>query len=229
MAQDGLTIVSAINSTLEFSTDGGTTWRELPFAGDIEASGGEAPTSEIATFKRVGTTVGHDRVPSLEVTVPSYIPNHSSWRNLVTEGKAGNPVNVRITTRERLLATSGMGNTAAITAAGLVTLSPTVIASPGHSIDWRSDLYGVGLGIKYPAAVYTVDTISAVGVLTVDPAPAAAVAAAVYSAVGPSLRLGPILARIVGLASFSMPAEGALNKSVTIQPLGQLPDWSVNV
>ena len=138
-------------------------------------------------------------------------------------------MNVRITTRERLLATSGMGNTAAITAAGLVTLSPTVIASPGHSIDWRSDLYGVGLGIKSGSAVYTVDTISAAGVLTVDPAPAAAVAAAVYSAVGPSLRLGPILARIVGLASFSMPAEGALNKSVTIQPLGQLPDWSVNV
>ena len=33
------------------------------------------------------------------------------------------------------------------------------------------------------------------GVLTVDPAPAGAVAAAVYSVVGPSLRLGPILAR----------------------------------
>ena len=123
-----------------------------------------------------------------------------------------------------------MGNTAAITAAGLVTLSPTVIASPGHSIDWRSDLYGVGLGIKIGSAVYTVDTISAAGVLTVDPAPAGAVAAAIYTTVGPSLRLGPILARVVGLAAVqSMPAEGALNKSVTIQPLGQLPDWSVNV
>ena len=227
MAQDGLTIISSINSSLEFSTDGGTTWKELPFAGDIEASGGEAPTSEVATFKRVGTTVGHDRVPSLEVTVPAYIPHHSSWRNLAAEGKAGNPVNVRITTRERLLAASGMGNTAALATTGIVTLSPTVIG--GHSIDWRSDLYGVGLGLKYAAAVYTVDTISLAGVLTVDPAPAAAVAAAVYSVVGPSLRLGPILARIVGLAQFSMPAEGALNKSVTIQPLGQLPDWSVNV
>ena len=163
MAQDGLTIVSAINSTLEFSTDGGTTWRELPFAGDIEASGGEAPTSEIATFKRVGTTVGHDRVPSLEVTIPSYIPQHSSWRNLIAAGKAGNPVNVRITTKERLLASSGAGNTAAIAAAGTVTLAPTVVASPGHSIDWRSDLYGVGLGIKIAAAVYTVDTISGAG------------------------------------------------------------------
>ena len=104
--------------------------KELPFAGDIEASGGEAPTSEVATFKRVGTTVGHDRVPSLGVTIPSYIPQHSSWRNLVAEGKAGNPVNVRITTKERLLATSGAGNTAAISAAGAVTLSPTVVATP---------------------------------------------------------------------------------------------------
>ena len=229
MATDGLVIISSINSNLEFSTDGGATWKELPFAGDIEASGGEAPTSEVATFKRVGTTVGHDRVPSLEVTVPSYIPHHSSWRGLAASGKAGDPVNVRITTRERQLATSGVGNTAAIAATGTVTLSPTVVATPGHSIDWRSDLYGVGLGIKLGAAVYTVDTISAMGVLTVDPVPGAAVAAAVYSVVGPSLRLGPILARIVGLAQFSMPAEGALNKSVTIQPLGQLPDWSVNV
>ena len=161
--------------------------------------------------------------------MPSYIPHHSSWRDLATSGKAGDPVNVRITTQERLLATSGAGNTAAIAATGIVTLSPTVIATPGHSIDWRTDLYGVGLGIKIGAAVYTVDTISAAGVLTVDPSPAAAVAAAIYTAVGPSLRLGPILARIVGLAAFSMPAEGALNKSVTIQPLGQLPDWRVNV
>ena len=161
---------------------------ELPFAGDIEASGGEAPTSEVATFKRVGTTVGHDRVPSLEVTIPSYIPHSQFWRNLATEGKAGNPVNVSpITTKERLLATSGAGNTAAISAAGAVTLSPTVVATPGHSIDWRSDLYGVGLGIKYTGAVYTVDTISAMGVLTVDPSPTTAVAAAVYTVVGPSL------------------------------------------
>ena len=229
MGQDGLVIISAINSTLEISVDGGSTYFELPFAGDIEASGGEAPTSEVATFKRVGTTVGHDRVPSLGVTIPSYIPQHSSWRKLAAENKASNPVNVRITTLERLLASSGAGNTAAIAAAGTVTLAPTVVASPGHSIDWRTDIYGVGLGIKSGAAVYTVDTISAAGVLTVDPAPSGAVAAAIYSVVGPSLRLGPILARIVGLAQFSMPAEGALNKTVTIQPLTQLPDWSVNV
>ena len=229
MASDGLVIISAINSLLEISVDGGATYKELPFAGDIEASGGEAPTSEVVTFKRVGTTVGHDRVPSLSVTVPSYIPHHSSWRDLATQNKAGNPVNVRITTTERLLAASGAGNTAAIATTGVVTLSPLVTATPGHSIDWRSDLYGVGLGIKSGSAVYTVDTISAMGMLTVDPAPAAAVSAAVYSAVGPSLRLGPILSRVVGLAAFSMPAEGALNKTVTIQPLGQLPDWVVNV
>ena len=124
-----------------------------------------------------------------------------------------------------MLASSGMGNTAEIDAAGAVTLAPLVTA--GHSIDWRLDLYGVGLGIKSGADVYTVDTISADGVLAVDPAPSAAVAAAVYDVVGPSLRLGPILSRIVGLAAFSMPAEGALNKSVTIQPLSQLPDWQV--
>ena len=38
MATDGLVIISSINSLLEFSTDGGATYKELPFAGDIEAS-----------------------------------------------------------------------------------------------------------------------------------------------------------------------------------------------
>ena len=89
MATDGLTIISAINSQLEMSIDGGTTWFEMPFASDIEASGGEAPTGEVVTFKRVGTTIGHDRVPSLSVTVPSYIPSAQLKLAQARDGEQG--------------------------------------------------------------------------------------------------------------------------------------------
>ena len=173
MAKDGLTIIRGLNSELEFSSDG-TEWAEIPFTGDIEASGGEPPTNEVVTFKRVGQVVGHDRLPSLTAQVPSYVPHHSSWRALAAANQAGNSLQFRIRTKEQELGNSGTG-TAAIATSGVVTLNPLVVPTNGnpHPIDWRSELYGVGLGIKIGSAVYTVDTISDDGVLKVDPAPAA--------------------------------------------------------
>ena len=228
MAEQGLTIISALNSQIEFSNDGGATWSEIPFTGDIEASGGEAPTNEVVTFRRVGSVVGHERIPGLTVQVPSYIPHHSSWRALAAANLAGSELQFRIRTIERERAQSGASNTAAIATTGAVTLNPLVTASPAHSIDWRSELYGIGLGIKIVAKVYTVDTISAVGVLTVNPSPTAAVAAAVYSVVQPRLRLGPFLARITTLAPFNLPAEGQLNTTLGLQPVTRLPAWGID-
>ena len=217
------TIVSGLNAELEFSTDG-TAWAELPFLGDIEASGGEPPTSEVVTFKGVGQVVGHDRLPSLTVQVPAHAPHHSSWRALAEANRAAKPLHFRLRTKEVELAGSGTG-TAAIAASGAVTLNPTV--ADDHPIDWRSDLFGVGLGIKIGGKVYTVDAISGAGVPTVDPGPEAAVAAAKYTVVTPRLRLGSFLARVAGLGSFSLPMEGALNKTLTLNPLAPLPDWVV--
>ena len=227
MAKDGLTIIRGLNSELEFSSDG-TEWAEIPFTGDIEASGGEPPTNEVVTFKRVGQVVGHDRLPSLTAQVPSYVPHHSSWRALAAANQAGNSLQFRIRTKEQELGNSGTG-TAAIATSGVVTLNPLVVPTNGnpHPIDWRSELYGVGLGIKIGSAVYTVDTISDDGVLKVDPAPGTAVAAAAYKVVAPRLRMGPFLARTGGIAAFTLPAEGQLNKTLAINPLVQLPDWVV--
>ena len=155
MAKDGLVIVNALNSEIEFSDDGGTTYTEIPFTGDIEASGGEAPTTEVVTFKRTGTVVGHQRVPSLTVQVSSYVPHHSTWRSLAGVSNSGTALNFRIRTQEKEISKSGAGNTAAIATTGAVTLAPLVAPISGnpHSIDWRSELYGIGLGITFDETV----------------------------------------------------------------------------
>ena len=227
MAREGLTLINGLNSELEFSTDKAT-WVEIRFTGDIEASGGEAPSNEVVTFKRVGQVVGHDRLPTLTVQVPSLIPHHSSWRSLTSANRDKTPLHFRIRTKEIKLDDSATG-TAAIATTGAVTLSPVVEPASGnaHPIDWRTDMYGVGLGIKIGSSVYTVDSISDTGVLKVDPAPASAVAASTYTVVAPRLRLGSFLARATGLAAFALPAEGQLNKTLTLNPLVQLQDWVV--
>ena len=230
MAKDGLAIINGLNSEIEFNDDG--TWREIPFAGDIEASGGEAPTTEVVTFKRVGTVVGKERLPSLTVQIPSYMPHHSIWQALSAANEDGSPLQFRIRTQEHELADSTTGNTAAIAAAptGAVTLAPLVVPASGaaHSIDWRAEVYGVGLGLKIGTTVYIVDSISDTGVLTVKPAPESAVAAATYKVVVPRLRMGPFLARITTLAPFSLPVEGQLSTTLGLQPVVRLPRWVID-
>ena len=223
MAIDGLTIINGLNTVFEFLK--GTIWTEIPFTGDVAASGGEAPSSEVVTFRRVGSVVGHERVPSLTVQVPSYIPHHSTWRALSVAKKASTLVQFRLRTREEEIADSD-AETAAITTTGAVTLNPLVTA--GHVVDWRGEGYGIGLGMKIGNNILTVDTISEAGMLTVDPAPSAAIAAASYKVVRPSLRLGPFLCRITTLSSFNLPTEGQLGTTLGLQPVVQLPDWVVH-
>ena len=226
MSEHGLVIINGLNSTLEFSIDGGITWDELPFAGDIEASGGDAPTNEIVTFRRVGVVTGHDRLPSLAVTIPSYIPHHSSWTNIGATTRAGNSIQWRIRTKPELIVqASGTGNTCAIATTGVCTLAPALTASPPHSVRWDTDAFGRGHVIKIGANLYTVASISAVGIPTIGPAPASAVSATVYSVVLPQVELPSFSGKAGGVDAFSLPAEGALNKTLTIQPDAALPAW----
>ena len=226
MGADALTIVDSDNSVLEFSVDGKATWKEVPFVGSVEASGGETPSSEVVTFKRVGKVTGKDRLPSFTFSVPSFVPQHSSWKTL-RENRAER-IWMRIRTKEQLVATSTAGNTAAIADTGVVSLDPLVIDTPGHSIDWRTELYGIGLGIKIGTSIYIVDTISDVGVLTVSPVPSAAIAAMIYTVVVPSLGIGDgMFGRVTGLDTFSLTGESNLTKSFGFEPAVALEDWKI--
>ena len=106
----GITLAESNFATLEFSADG-STFTGLPFIGDISASGGEAPESDVVTFSGVGKVAGHPRVPSLSVTVPSYVPQHASWTAIRNALINRTSLTWRVTTKGQILfgPTTGLG------------------------------------------------------------------------------------------------------------------------
>ena len=68
----GLVLVAGEGNLLEVSEDG-VVWEELPYAGSISSTGGEAPETDVVTFREVGKLTGKRRVPSISVGIPSYV------------------------------------------------------------------------------------------------------------------------------------------------------------
>ena len=148
----GITLAESNFAKLEFSRDGAT-FHVLPFIGDISASGGEAPENDVVTFSGVGKVTGHPRVPSLSITVPSYVPQHSTWvviRDALIKRK---PLTWRITTVEQDL--YNVADTmAAINRAGVVTYNGMAVP------DFAGDLFGVGMALVLPAPLLFAPSLS---------------------------------------------------------------------
>ena len=217
-----LTIISSENAKLEVSGDG-STFSALPFIGDISASGGEAPESDIVTFSGVGKLTGHPRVPSISVSIPSFVPNLSVWKTILDALSDRGSLSWRITTlEEELAARADAADTAAITETGAVTFA-------GDAPDFGAGTeFAIGMVIEVAGAKYTIDQISSEGAVTVEPAPEMAVAAQDdYKILNPSLRLGPFIAAVRSAGNFELPAEGALTTTLELAPRSQLPQWTV--
>ena len=137
MAKDGLIIINGLNTVFEASVDGGSNWFTIPFTGGVEATGGESPTAEAVDFNRVGSVIGHPRLPAVSVSIAAYVPHHSSWVQIAEKTKAGNDISFRFTTKERKVADSGAatlmipagtGGTDDVPAESEGTLAPTPTA-----------------------------------------------------------------------------------------------------
>ncbi|MYH25521.1 MAG: hypothetical protein F4156_09860 [Holophagales bacterium] len=217
----GLTLITAENATLEYSKDG-TRFVKLPFEGDISASGGEAPENDVVTFSRIGKVVGHPRVPSLSVAIPSYVPNLVAWTDILDALTKRTPLTWRLTTAEaEFFTASGAGNTVAIATTGAVTFA-------GTKPDFMSDEFAEGMAIRVGTAKYTIDAISDAGAVTVRPAPTTTVPAATeYRIINPSLRLGPFTASVRSAGNFELAAEGNLSTTLELTPRAQLPAWVI--
>ena len=74
MSERAVTIFQAGDSTLEYSVDGGVTWYEVPFIGDVEMPGSPAPTSEVVTRKGVAQVVGKRADPAAQRLHPLLRP-----------------------------------------------------------------------------------------------------------------------------------------------------------
>jgi len=226
MSRDTLVTINADNSVLEASNDGGTTWAEIPFIGDISASPGSTPENDIIAFSGVGKVRGKPRVPSLSVTVPAYVPVIPVWDTLRTAGQASNFILFRLTTAERLIASGSDGKSeiAITSSSGVVTASGT------DKIDFDDDEYNVGLVIKDTgnSKNYVLASFDSNDAPVVDPKPATNLAAThEFKIVIPSLRI-----QFNGQPSdpnenFAMPAEGALNTNFDITLRSVLPNWAI--
>ena len=220
----GLTLITSESATLEYSGDG-STFHEVPFIGDISASGGEAPETDVVTFKRIGKLIGKLRVPSLSIAVPSYAPNHATWQAIVNAAKAQTPLSWRVTTKEEeFYEASGAGNTVAIAITGIAAFA-------GTKPDFTSENYAEGMVIEAGAGKgnkYVIDTISSAGVVTVKPAPDPVVTAKTdYKIINPSLRLGPFVASVRSAGNFELATEGNLTTTLELTPRAQLPNWVI--
>lgn len=217
-----LNIIPGLNGRLEYSSDG-VTFAHVLGAESISVSGGEAPENDVVAFEGIAKVSGHLRVPSVSISVSGYNPQHASWAAIAVAAKAGTTLNWRFITQEEAFYTaSGSGNTAAITAAGVVTLA-------GTTPDFTGGQFAPGMVLQIGTDKYVIDTISPdTGAVKVKPAPASAVAAATaYKIINPSLRLGPFLAKVRSIGNAEMSSEGALTTTLDLTPRAQLPDWAL--
>ncbi len=219
----GITLIPSEGSTVEVSKDG-TTFSDIPWIGDIAGSGGEAPESDIPTLTAIGKITGAPRVSSISISVLSYVPNLPVWDTLHDAYANRTPLTFRIRTKEIEQHTaSGAGNTAAIAATtGIVTFA-------GDKPDFTSNQYEIGLALLVGGKRYTISAISSTGVLTVSPAPAAAVTATIsWKIIIPRLQLGdPFLGNVRSMGNFNIPAEGVMNTNLEITPRNLLAHWKV--
>ena len=217
----GITIVAGENSRLELSEDG-TTFVKLPYVGNITSAGGEAPETDVVTYEEVGKIVGKRRLPTISIVIPSYVPNLDVWDTIEDAADEKKILSWRMTTQvEEFFVASGAANTVAIATTGVVTFA-------GDAPDFTGDDFAPGMVVEVGAAKYTIDSITSAGVVTVKPAPAAAVAATMgYKITNPSRRKGPFKAGIRSGDTFELPAEGQLQRTLELTPRARLPKWSL--
>ena len=219
----GVTAIGSEFATLEYSSDSGATWHQLPGIQGYTESGGEAPERDVVTFAGVAKKSGHPRVPSIEVSA-AYSPVHAAWKAIRKASIDGTLLQFRFTTKKKPQFTAiGAANTVAIAYTGVVTFAGTM------KPDVAGGLIGLGQVIEIGSDAYVIDSISdaATPVVTVKPAPATAVTAtASYKIVLPSLRRRfSATVRLAG--NVSLESEGDMSTTLTLAPRVQLSEWSI--
>ena len=218
----GLTAHGSEFAKLEYSSDNGSSWNEIPGISGYTESGGEAPERDVVAFSGVAKRSGHPRVPSIEVNAV-YSPSHPAWKAVRKASLDRDVLKFRLTTaEEEIFSVNSSGNTVAIAiTTGVVTFAGT--QQPG-----ASECLSPGQVIKVGSSKHVIDSINDSGKPVVKPAPDQAVDAVTnYSIVLPSLRRGPFDATVRLAGNVSLETEGDLTTSLMLSPRGQLPEWVI--
>ena len=217
-------LIGGINTTLELYN--GTAWIEVPGVADVSASGGEAPETDIVTFEGVAKATGHARVPSFSVQVPLYNPLVAAFRYM--RDNAGSRISFRLTTEESVVQDFGSTTLAIVANTGVATLSINTAA--GSFAGWeKDDRVKIGMVIKpdsgsdrYTLESITSNTEAVVSGVSSNVSPAAST----FELVIPALR-DSFVGTVRSGSSYELPAEGGMNKTLSITPTGPLENWSI--
>ncbi len=221
----GLTAHGSEFAKLEYSSDNGNSWNEIPGISGYTESGGEAPERDVVAFGGVAKRSGHPRVPSIEVNAV-YSPSHPAWKAVRKASLDRDVLQFRLTTAEEdIFSVNSSGNTVAIAGTGVVTFAGT--QKPNAS----ECPIVPGQAIKVGGKKYTIDSVSdanpPVIKVKLESGDSAVTAVTNYSLVLPSLRRGPFDAAVRLAGNVSLELEGDLTTSLMLSPRRQLPEWAI--
>ena len=224
-----IAIIDSANMSLEISGDN-IAWLRVANVGSIGVSGGEAPQTEVRSTDGVAQRTGDPGPPNMTVELPSFLPHMAFGTLLKNRQNSNDDLFIRLTMADKIIFDSGDTSTftVAIASNGVVTFAGATkpktsagsrLIAPGHIID-----------ISGQDSKYVIDSITDIGVVTVNPAPADAISASdTYDILAPSLRNGPVIGKVrSGPANnFTVSADGVLSGTVEFGLNNPLPGWEI--
>ena len=211
-----LAVISGTRTVVEMSANG-TDWTEIPGLDNVDAPSGTRESTTINAFEGKRTITGDSDVPNITLNVVAVSPHMPVMLDIVKAFNENTNRHWRITTREDVLFQGSATNTAAIAITGVVTFAGT---KPDFNDEYaRGEVIVIG-GTAYP--IVSIDQSNATPpVATVTVAkPSAAVTAATYKIVIPSLRYGPFIGKVTEGGSFTLGQDSGtpLSSSIVITP-----------
>ena len=196
---------------------------EVPGISNFNIGVGEAPTDTTPAFEGSFTTIGEPPVGDVNFTVVSYMPNHPAWRRIENAHVQGDTLAWRIITRARnIFGPTAAAITAAISAAGVVTLV-------GAGVDLADATVQRGMVLKIGNGSYTIVSVDLDASSPRAPANdkmyvdhKAAVTAAVYEIQIPALQWS-FDAGVKQVGSVEGGVDTAIGSSLIVTPSSRIP------
>ena len=213
-------IVTFRPDALEVRAVGSTNWQEVPGVGTISKSGGEGSQTQIEAIDGVASITSPPGVPTIGVTLASYVPTHPSIQLIESSANSATQVEYRLTTQDEQEILPANADSAvvgiSVTTAGVATIAGTGTL-PAMSDDAK---YNVGLHLEIGGTTYTIDKINSNTEIVLDPAPGTAVATSAFEVNRPALREQGI-AEVQAAGNYEGGVGAAISGGFTLAPIAR--------
>ena len=215
----------------EFSVQNATgDFVEVPGVANFASAGGEATPTITRFYGGQLVLTGSTNPGTVTVDDVAVTPLHPSYRLIKAAVKARGQlvVGLRSDPPVRLL-----GKLSTRTCAIAMSDGACTFAGLG-GIDFTSEQFGHNNVIVIGNAYYAISDFGGSGAtagdIKVDPPPSGDIAAAEFEIIQPQFTFRPIPTKVLSSTTLNVnaPADGAMNGTLTLQLLGDLPDPAVN-